>query len=191
MAQITLPENIYLIYDFFEKADISDFNFYKQINNINVKISKKLSNLNSYQIDIPINKELNANFIIKYFKNIDYRNYYSTESIAFKLVSTITDSKWIENEIYNKCTNQFICIQSQFRLIFYNESFECGNTVSQKKYYHCYKLLTTNDNYILRFELVLNNLDLDQDIDINIYLQMIINILKAIYNKFKINWDIN
>jgi hypothetical protein len=53
-----------------------------------------------------------------------------------------------------------------------------------------YKIFSNQNNYILRFELVLNNMDLDQDIDINVYVNMIYNLLKTIHKKFKSNLSI-
>ena len=57
--QISLPPNIFIIYDFFNKTknkdwDKNPFIFYKKINDINIKVAKDISNLNFYQIDIPI-----------------------------------------------------------------------------------------------------------------------------------------
>ena len=60
--------------------------------------------------------------------------------------------------------------------------------MSNTKYYHAFKILNNNDKYILRFEIVLNCMDMDQDIDIIIYLNMIIRLLKATHDKFKQNF---
>jgi hypothetical protein len=46
--------------------------------------------------------------------------------------------------------------------------------------------LNTEDDYILRFEIILNNMDIDQMIDIRIYLGMLINLLRDVYKKFNI-----
>ena len=73
---------------------------------------------------------------------------------------------------------------TQSSLIFNNNYINSGinifNTnVSQAKHYMSYKIFSNPNNYVLRFELVLNNMDLDQDIDINVYVNMIYNLLKT------------
>ena len=72
-------------------------------------------------------------------------------------------------------------------MLFYNENWYPNNiNISQTKYYHSFKILDSSDEYILRFEIILNHMDIDQLIDIHIYLNMLINIIRAIYNKFNI-----
>jgi len=193
--QISLPQNIYTIYDFFDKTKSSDwkenpFTTYKKINNLEIKIAKNISNLNFYQVDFPINKMIKPGFLIKYIKNIDYRNYYSENNLFYKLISRVDDNEWAEYEFYNESKNKFIVLNSNFVLIFYNENPSFGQNLSDTKYYHAFKILSDNDNYILRFEIVLNNMDMDQDIDIVIYLNMIIRLLKAVHDKFKQSFDI-
>ena len=185
-TQISLPLNIYNSYIFFEK---NIFVFLKKIHNVPIKISKNINNLNYYQIDIPVNKQINPSYLIEYLKNIDYRNYYSSDSIFFKEIKKENNNKWIEIENYRGAENKFIVNYnpSQFYILFYNENWYPSNiNISQTKYYNCIKILNTDDQYILRFEMILNNMDIDQIIDISIYLEMLINILRAIYNKFNI-----
>jgi len=196
LKQISLPENIYLIYHFFEKSkNIKEtnnpFKFYKKIHNININIAKNLSSLNYYQIDIPISKKINPSYLIKYLKNTEYRNVFSCNSICFKTINNIDEYNWSEEENYKGTKTNFNITSSNFQIIFYNCSNNFNTNMSQAKYYNAYKILNDKNNYILRFELVLNNLDIDQDIDINIYLNMIINILRAVYKKFKINFDLD
>lgn len=76
-------------------------------------------------------------------------------------------------------------------MLFYNLKDNIDTNISDAKYYNAYKILKNNNSYILRFELVLNNMDIDQYIDINVYLNMILNILSVTYSKFKINFNIN
>ena len=88
--QISLPENIYNINSFFEKNILQEdnsFKFYKKIYNLDLYIARNINNLNYYYIDFPINKNINPNFVIKYFKNSDYRNAFSHESLSFNLTS--------------------------------------------------------------------------------------------------------
>lgn len=193
--QIILPQNIYTIYDFFDKTKNSEwkenpFTLYKKINNLEIKIAKNISNLNFYQVDFPISKKIKPEFLIKYIKNIDYRNYYSNDTLFYKLVSIIDENEWVEYELYNGSKNKFIVLNTNFIVIFYNENPSLGENLSDIKYYHAYKILSDNNNYILRFEIVLNSMDIDQDIDIIIYLNMIIRLLKAVHDKFKQNFDI-
>lgn len=188
--QISLPGNIFTIYDFFDKTKNPDwkenpFTLYKKINNLEIKIAKNISNLNFYQVDFQINKKIKPEFLIKYIKNIDYRNYYSKDTLFYKHVSTIDENNWVELEFYNGSKNKFIVTDSNFLVLFYNESPSFGQSLSDTKYYHAFKILNNNDNFILRFEIVLNNMDMDQDIDIIIYLNMIIRLLKAVHDKFK------
>ena len=88
--QIALPENIYNINNVFEKKYTNDndnpFKFYKKIYNLDLYIAKNINNLNYYYIDFPINKKINPQFVIKYFKNADYRNVFSHESINFYII---------------------------------------------------------------------------------------------------------
>ena len=186
--QISLPINIFNSYNFFEKNE-EKFVFFKRIHGIPVKLAKNISNLNYYQIDIPINKKINPKYIIKYLKEIDYRNYFSSDTISFKKNKIINENKWIETENYKGVEIQYIVNynENQFYMLFYNENCEPDNiNISQSKYYHSYKILNTEDEYILRFEIILNHMDIDQLIDIHIHLNMLINILRAIYNKFNI-----
>jgi hypothetical protein len=193
--QISLPPNIYTIYDFFDKTKNTEwkenpFTTYKKINNLEIKIAKNISNLNFYQVDFPINKMIKPGFLIKYIKNIDYRNYYSNDTLFYKLVSRVDDNEWAEYELYNGSKNKFVVLNSKFIVIFYNENPSFGQDLSDTKYYHAFKILSDSDNYILRFEIVLNSMDMDQDIDIVIYLNMIIRLLKAVHKKFKQSFNI-
>lgn len=192
--QISLPLNIYNSYIFFEnsKDNLSKNNpfiYLKKIHGVPIKIAKNISNLNYYQIDIPVNKIINPSYLLKYLKNIDYRNYYSSESIFFKIVKKDNEYKWTEIENYRGVEINFIVHynESQFYLLFYNEEWFPENiNTSQIKYYHSFKIFNTEDEYILRFEIILNNMDIDQMIDIHIYLEMLINLIRAVYTKFNV-----
>jgi hypothetical protein len=194
--QIVLPPSIYTIYDFFDKTKNKEwkenpFVLYKKLNNIEIKIAKNISNLNFYQADIPISKKIKPEFVIKYLKNHDYRNYYAKETLFYNLVSVIDDNEWIEMEYYNGSKNKFVALMSNFSILFYNDNQSFGQNLSDTKYYHAFKILSGQDNYILRFEIVLSNMDMDQDIDIIIYLNMLIRLLKALYQKFKLPFDLS
>lgn len=187
--QISLPLNIYNSYIFFEKNEPNLFIFLRKINGIPVKIAKNINNMNYYQIDIPVNKKLDPIYLMKYLKNINYRNYYSSDFIFFKEYKKEYDNKWIEIENYRGVENRYVVNfnLSKFYILFYNEDWYPSNiNISQTKYYHCIKILNNDSEYILRFEIILNNMDIDQIIDIKIYLEMLINILKAVHNKFSL-----
>jgi hypothetical protein len=196
--QIILPSAIYTIYDFFDKTrDIewtsNPFVFYKNINDITIKIARDISNLNFYQIDIPIYGKINPKFIIKYLQNIDYRNYYAANTLYYKLITKIDDHKWIECEYRNQARNLFNIVINPYIILYYNTTNNFKQNISDTKYYNCYKILkknySTNESeikYILRFESVFNIMDINQDIDIIIYINMINRMLKAIYKKFNI-----
>lgn len=193
--QIYLPPTIYTFYNFFNKSKNSNwesnpFKLYKKINGIEIKLAKNISNLNLYQIDLPIDKKIKPDFLIKYIKNKDYRNYYAKETLFYELLSTVDEHKWIENEIYNKTKNKFTVIETNFLILFYNETLNFNQNISDTKYYNSYKILSTEKSYILRFETVLNNMDMDQDIDIIIYMNMLIRLLKAVHDKFKLTFNI-
>jgi len=192
--QISLPENIYNIYNFYSKKYLSQdenpFKICKQIYNLDLYLAKNINNLNYYYIDFPINKNINPNFVIKYFKNIDYRNAFSHESLNFYLISKINENSWREDEIYKGHKTNYHVLMTNFSIIFYNDVNIFNTNVSQAKYYMSYKIFSNQNNYILRFELVLNNMDLDQDIDIHVYVNMIYNLLKTIHKKFKTNLSI-
>ena len=187
--QISLPENIYNINNLFEKKYIlqedNPFKFYKKIYNLDLYIAKNINNLNYYYIDFPINKNINPQFVIKYLKNSDYRNAFSHESLNFYLINKTSENSWKEDEIYKGHKTNYHVLMTTFQLFFYNDVNIFNTNISQAKYYMSYKIFKTIDNYILRFEIVLNNMDLDQDIDINIYVKMIYNLLKIIHKKFK------
>ena len=191
--QISLPINIYNSYIFFENSKDNLINnpfiFLKKIHGVPIKIAKNISNLNYYQIDIPVNKKINPSYLIKYLKDIDYRNYYSSDTISFRQYKKENENKWSEIENYRGTEIKFIVhyIEQQFYILFYNENWYPENIItSQIKYYHSLKILNSEDEYILRFEMILNNMDIDQIIDIRIYLEMLINILRAVYKKFNV-----
>lgn len=193
--QISLPEDVYKMYSLFEK--ISDpkwidnpFKDYKTIDKIKIKIARNLSNLNYYVVDIPFSDQLNPKYILQYIKNIDYRNYFSCDSISFKHLKEINEHQWKEEEIYLGHRTVFDVQMFNYQIVFYNLKDNLNTNTSEAKYYNSYKILKNNEEYILRFELVLNNMDIDQDIDINVYLHMILNILRAVYSKFKLNFNI-
>ena len=186
MKQLSLPIKIYELYNVFENATKTDFTLYKEIVGLNVKINKNVSELNLFQIDFPVSKEITPHYYIKYLKDINNRNAFSPDSIYFNIHKYTNDNEWIEDEIYNGNKNRLVCVSSSFIIIFYAENFESTNNLSNKKYYNSFKLLDNNNNYIIRFEIVLNFLDIDSDIDLNIYITMINNIIKAIYNKFNL-----
>lgn len=191
IKQLFVPQNIFNIYNIFEKTRDSSwkenpFIFFKKIHCVPIKIAENISNLNYYQIDIPINKKINPLFLLKYLKDINYRNYYSSDTISFSIIKEIDDNKWIEKEKYRETDINYVVnySESQFYLLFYNNDWFPENiNISQTKYYHCFKILSTDDEYILRFEIVLNSMDFDQIIDIYIYLEMLINIVRANYEK--------
>jgi hypothetical protein len=68
-----------------------------------------------------------------------------------------------------------------FKIIFYKKDENFNENTSQVKYYQAYKILSEENNYILRLEMVLNSMDIDQDQDINAQLEMLLNLLKAVY----------
>jgi hypothetical protein len=195
--QIALPPNIYNAFLFFEKSRDDEwkdnpFIFYKRIYGMSVKIAKNISNLNYYQIDIPINNKIKPSYLLQYLINIDYRNYFSSDKLSFKQIKKINNNKWIEIENYRGTEMKYIVNynQKEFYLLFYNENWDSDNVnVSQNKYYHCFKILKSIEDNILRFEIILNNMDIDQMIDITVYLEMLINLIKAIHEKFKINYN--
>jgi len=169
--QISLPENIYNINYIFEKnikQEDNPFKFFKKIYGLDLYLARNINNLNYYYIDFPINKNINPNFVIKYFKNIDYRNAFSHESLNFYITSKISDNSWKEDEIYKGHKTNYNVIMTNFSIFFYSNVNFFNTNVSQAKYYMSYKIFSNPINYILRFELVLNNMDLDQDIDINV-----------------------
>jgi hypothetical protein len=195
--QIVLSPKIYTIYKFFEKSRNQNwkenpFKNFKKINNFNVKIARNISNLNFYLIDIPLSNKIKPSYVIYYLKNIEYRNVFSADIIKFILKKQIDENHWIEEEIYHGASNIFKCHSSKFSILFFNDT-ESTNNVSETKYFTHYTILKDKDSgsNILRIELVLNNLDLDQEIDIYIYTNMISNILKATYSKFKIDFNVN
>ena len=149
--QISLPLNIYNAYIFFEKNEPNLFVFLRKINCIPVKIAKNINNLNYYQIDIPVNKKLDPIYIMKYLKDIDYRNYYSSDSISFKQYKKENDNEWIEIENYRGVENRYVVNFNQFTfyILFYNEDWNPSDiNISQTKYYHCIKILNNDSEYL-------------------------------------------
>ena len=134
-------------------------------------------------------KSIKPDYIIKYLKDLNYRNYYANNTLFYKLISQTNDNEWVEIEYFNKIENHFNVVMSQFFILFYNDIHNFNQNVANAKFYQCYKILNDieNDKYILRFEIVLNNMDFDQDNDIIIYLNMLIRLIKAIYKKFKLS----
>ncbi len=192
--QFTLPENIYNINSLFEKTKDTNwkenpFKVYKKVFNLNLNIARNKENFNYYYIDFPVSKKINPQFVIKYFKNIDYRNVFSHDSISFTLLNQTNENVWTEEENYKGSKNIYHALMTTFQLFFYNNSNNFNTNTSQAKYYMSFKIFSSGPNYILRFELVLNNMDIDQDIDVNIYINMIFNLLKTIHKKFKIEYE--
>lgn len=190
---IVLSPRIFTIYQFFEKSrninwKENPFKFLKKIHMFDIKIAKNISNLNFYIIDIPLNSKINPAYVIYYLKNPQYRNNFSTDAIKYRVTNKIDDNHWIEEETYNRAVNRFKCYSSKFSFLLYNDD-ETINNVSETKYYIHYIILKNQNNYLLRLELVLNNMDIDQEIDIFVYVNMTINILKAAYSKFKIEFN--
>jgi len=177
-----LPPNIYNFYNFFEKN-----NEIPLINNHIMKTTQ--DDLNFYRIDLILHKNITPSFIIKYLRNIDYRNIFSSNSINFKQIGNEHENYWVEEETYNNVKTIFTWVATKFQLISY--VIKMNEETRNKKYYNCYKILkdTSKNCYILRFETVYNNMDIDQDIDVSIYLHMIINILKSSYSILKIPED--
>lgn len=190
---IVLSPKIYTIYKFYEKSrninwKENPFKFFKKNHNFEIKIAKNISNLNFYSIDIPLNSKINPSYIIYYLKNTEYRNIFSSGAIKYKVINQIDDNHWIEEEIYNRSINKFKCYGSKFSFLLYND-YEITNNISETKYYIHYIILKNNNNYLLRIELVLNNMDIDQEVDLFVYVNMTDNILKAAYKKFKLEYN--
>ena len=74
-------------------------------------------------MDIPVHKKINPTYILKYLKDINYRNYFSSHTISFELLKPekYLDIKWIENENYRGIKTQYIVNynQKQFYIIYY------------------------------------------------------------------------
>ena len=198
MEQKVLPKKILTIYQFYEysknpKWEEKPFKEFKselkeQNDNINIKIASNISNLNFYIIDWNVDKRISPGFIIKYLKDVKLRCIYSDPALNYKITSIITkDKKWVEEEKYKENTNTFICYLSQFEFLQYCD-IDINKDISESKIYIAYKILNAGDKFILRFEIVLNYMDIDQEIDLKIYINMINSILKAIYKKFKIDY---
>ncbi len=192
---LILPPKIYTIFTFFDKTKDKNwqenpFVFYKKIEDLDIKIAKNISQLNFYLVDIPFSKQINPSYLIKYFKNIDYRNAFSVNTIIFTLLSQTDPNNWKEEEEYKGTKIVYDITSNNYNIVFYNDKIEEEQSILRAKYYHAFKILQEDKNYILRFEIVLNQCDLDQDIDLSIYVQMIVKLLKTIHNKFKIPYTI-
>jgi hypothetical protein len=182
---LNLPTKYFNIYKKFENGI-----FTKQKNSI-YKLEYVEEQLNLYKIDIIIKKELNnLKSIIKYFKNIDYRNNLCNKNFKYTIINKIDDNNWIEEELYNNVSNYFNVIITDYNMIcytvndkpeLYNKTIENNLDVSDLKYYYAYKILKIEDNIIFRFEIVYNRYDINQDIDIKKQYEMINNIINIIY----------
>ena len=195
--QKVLPKKIHTIYDFFEqtknpKWEANPFKPFKpilkeQLANHNIMLAMNISNLNFYKIDFSIDKRIPPNYIIKYIKDEKLRNLYSDPLLNYTIDSIITrEKKWIETETYKDTTNNFVCILSSFEFLQYSECDMNDKDVSESKFYIAYKILNAGDKNVLRFEIVLNSMDIDQEVDLMIYTDMITKMLKAIYNKHRL-----
>jgi hypothetical protein len=194
-STIQLPKKPYVIYNFLEKCqdknfDKNPFVEYKIINNIQIKIARNISIFNLYYFNIPFDKKIKPNFLLQYLKNIDYRNSFSSY-LTFKLLTDISPTNWIEEEIYNDSKNIFNCNMFNFKIIFYKKEENFNENTSEVKYYQSYKILSEENNYILRLEMVLNSMDIDQDQDINAQLQMLLNLLRAVYKINHLTFDLD
>ena len=189
----TLPKKIHTIYNFFEKTKNPKWNenpfkqFYPNIikdalNNNHIKIASNISNLNFYMIDFDINIKVPPSFVIKYMKDISLRNLFSDTSLNYKLIKYIDKTCWIEEETYKDAVNTFTCKSSNFELITYTDN--SNNDMTTSKIYVAYKILTAENKYVLRLEIVLNHMDMDQEIDLLVYINMVTNMLKSIHKKF-------
>lgn len=176
-----IPLNTQKIYQFFDKT---------KDGNVDIRIAKNISNLNFYQIDFPINKGINSQYIIKYFQNINYRNYFSSD-LKYREIKRLGETEWTEEESYNGSKSIFNCISNKFQLLLYTNEDYLSTNISEAKYYTSYKILNASDFYILRFETVFNHLDMDQFMDVNIYINMIVNLLRSIYKTFKIEFPLD
>ena len=193
--QIVLPKNIFIIYSLFEKAKLLEWkdNPFKEYKielknpypNISIKLATNINNLNYYTVDFPFNQKIAPRYVMQYIKDINLRNYYSDPSLSYAITKRLNNNIWIEEEMYNNNTTEFNCTSSTFEFICYNnmDNMDSKN-MYDFKLYNAYKILTTNDNYILRFEIVLNTMDIDQEIDLAVYIGMITNIMNAIKDKF-------
>jgi len=56
--------------------------------------------------------------------------------------------------------------------------------MSTSKIYIAYKILTGENKYVLRLEIVLNHMDMDQEIDLLVYINMVTKMLNSIHKKF-------
>jgi hypothetical protein len=193
--QIIMPSKILTIYNFYESLKEQNknnsFKLYKQIRGQQVYCAENISNLNFYYIDFIINKKVNPKFIMTYFKNTHYRNHFSNNLIKSIVINKINNNEWDEEEIYNKSKNIFRCVELPFHLIFYNNKKNPEQNTSERKYYNSYQLLTTPESYILRFQIVLSYMDLDQDVDLSSYILQIQNLIKAIHNKFNTDKELD
>ena len=192
---IQLPKKPYIIYNFLEKCqdknfDKNPFVDYKIFHNIQVKIARNISILNLYYLNIPFDKKIKPNFLLQYLKNIDYKNSFSS-NLSFKLINNISSTNWIEEEIYNDSKNIYICNMFNFKIIFYKKNENFNENISEVKYYQSYKILSEENNYILILEMVLNSMDIDQDQDINAQLQMLLNLLRAVYKINHLTFDLD
>lgn len=196
VEQIELPKKPYTIYKFLEKCQDKTFEGnpfvdYRLYHNVQIKIARNVSIYNIYQVDIPFSKKIKADFVIKYLKNIEYRNAFSPPNYSIKLINQITQDNWIEEEVYNQSKNKFNCNMFNFKIIFYKNDEDFNQNTSQVKYYQSYKILNDDNNYIIRLEMVLNINDLDQDQDINVQVLMIINLLRSVYKTNKLEFELD
>jgi len=195
--QKSLPKNIFNIYQLFEqtknpKWEANPFKPFKpqlkeQLTQYNIMTATNISELNFYMVDFMIDKRIPPSFVIKYIKDEKLRNLYSDPLLNYTLDSIIIrDKKWVEEEKYKNSTNMFVCLSSSFDFIQYTEHDMHEKDVSESKVYIAYKILNAGEMNVLRFEIVLNNLDIDQEVDLYVYINMITNILKAVYCKYKL-----
>ena len=193
----TLPKKVFTIYDFFEKTKNPKWNDnpFKQFtphlkdkfNNINIMVATNISNLNFYIVDFDINMKVTPSYIIKYFKDISLRNLFSDPSLNYKLLqyNNSEKTKWTEQETYKEAVNTFNCMHTNYEFISYADNKD-NSDMSTSKIYIGYKVLSAVNRYVFRLELVLNHMDMDQEIDLLVYINMVTNILNNIHKKFKV-----
>jgi len=197
MSARVLPKKTFELYRIFEKIKNPQWKenmfirFKPQLNNkyndMVIMMAYNITEMNLYYIDFPIDKLISPNYIIHYIKDINIRNACSNDMLRYKIVETKGTYDWVEEEMYKDCKNRMICFGTKFDMICYAEDdMTAMDEISSAKYYIAYKILNSMNNYVLRFEIVFNTNDMDQEVDLYQYIGMIYNILNAIYTKFKI-----
>lgn len=160
----------------------SNYNLDK--NTIVKKIVDNYNNFNYYRFDKILDKDINPNYYFYYFKDPEIRSKLNNLIKNIKIDNILNETNWIESfYLYDRMFKvKMECLN--YQLIGYTIDEKDSDILSSFKMFN-FVIRELNGQYLLRFEIVYDLFDIDQEVELLNQIKMIEKLEKIILTQNK------